>query len=154
MAKKKLEKSFIPSLNICLGETKQTADVQVKNVLDTVFLDYIIKLDQSHKILKQIRSSPSYWESKKCDQMAMIRQLDKPTIILTVSAGEKIWPELLQYLSKLNLNKTISIEELLHLDDTEKSELVTRDPVTCAGYFDYKANKLILLLKWENSIFG
>ncbi|XP_035223419.1 uncharacterized protein LOC118196128 [Stegodyphus dumicola] len=85
--------------------------------------------------------------------MAMIRQLGKPTLFLTVSAGEKIWPELLQCLSTLNMNKTISIEEALHLDDAEKSELVTRDPVTCARYSDYKENKLLLLLNRDNSVF-
>lgn len=56
--------------------------MQVKNVLDMAFLDNMIKLDQGHKFL----SLPSYWEtrSKKRDLMAMIRQLGKPTIFLTL----------------------------------------------------------------------
>lgn len=65
MAKKKLEKACIANVNTCLRKSKQTKNVSAKNVLDSGFLDNLIKFDQGYKILKQIRSSPSYWEAKK-----------------------------------------------------------------------------------------
>lgn len=66
----------------------------------------------------------------------MVRQLGTPTIFLTLSASEKRWPELIQLLSKLLNDKNLSLKEALMLDENEKSDLIRRDPVTCARYFD------------------
>lgn len=73
--------------------------------------------------------------------------MGKPTIFLTLSAAEKLWPELIQLLSKLILKKNMSIEEAIVLDDYTKNYLIRSDPVTCARYFDYRVTKFMLYLK-------
>lgn len=79
----------------------------------------------------------------------MIRQIGKPTPFMTLSAGEKIWPELLKTLYKFRYDRNISDEEAYMLSDNEKTMLIRMDPVTSACYFDYKMNKFMNLLKEE-----
>ena len=40
----------------------------------------IVKLDEGYYIFRTIRNSPAYFETKKKDVMAMVRQLSIPTI--------------------------------------------------------------------------
>lgn len=77
----------------------------------------------------------------------MIRQIGKPTLFMTLSAEEKIWPELLKTLYKFNYDRNISDIDAYMLRDKEKTVLIRMDPVTCAHYFDYKMNKFMNLLK-------
>lgn len=63
IAKKKLEMTCLASINMCLRKTKRTEGMNVKDALDRNYLDNLMTFDERYKILKQIRSSPSYWES-------------------------------------------------------------------------------------------
>lgn len=83
----------------------------------------------------------------------MIRQLGKPTIFLTLSAGEQIWPELIQALNKLHNNENLTLMQAYELEKHEKTKLIQADPVTCARYFDYKSVKFMMFLKENESIF-
>ena len=83
----------------------------------------------------------------------MIRQLGRLTFFLILSAGEKIWPELIKTLYKLKYEKSISLEEAYILSENEKSLLIMNDPVTCSRYFDYKMTKFKKLIDEKNSFF-
>jgi hypothetical protein len=71
----------------------------------------------------------------------MIRQLGQPNIFLALSAAESKWPELLVLLMKNVENKTITEDEAIELPYFKNSELISKDPVTCARYFDHRINK-------------
>ncbi|XP_055856560.1 uncharacterized protein LOC129919626 isoform X2 [Episyrphus balteatus] len=154
MAKKKLEQSCLSNINICLRKSKRTNQVTADNILKKNFVDSLIQHDAGYRILNRIPSSPSYWELKKMQLMAMIRQLGKPTLFLTLSAAESNWPELIQLLSKLLNNQTLSIEEAMSLENCEKTELIRNDPVTCARYFDHKVAKFMKYIKSKNGPFN
>ena len=94
----------------------------------------MIENDEGFKVLKKVRSSPAYWDQKKKELMAMIRQLGPPTFFLTLSAAEKKWPELLKYLKENQTKKHCSLKDALGMKDSEKSELIKNDPVACARY--------------------
>ncbi|XP_055845331.1 uncharacterized protein LOC129911529 [Episyrphus balteatus] len=153
MAKKKLEQSCLSNINICLRKSKSTNKVTADNVLKKHFLDSLIQHDAGYRILNRIPSSPSYWELKKMQLMAMIRQLGKPTLFLTLSAAESNWPELIQLLAKLLNNQKLSIVEAMSLENFEKTELIRNDPVTCARYFDHKVAKFMKYIKSKNGPF-
>jgi hypothetical protein len=153
MAKKKMEITCLGNINMCLRKSKTKDNLTAKDVRNSDYLNSLINIDSGYKILNQVRSSPSYWETRKKEILAMIRQLGKPTIFLTLSAGEKIWPELLQALMKLNRNQNITLEEAYNLDECEKTKLIRDDPVTCARYFDFKIQKFMQMLKSDSSIF-
>ena len=121
MAKKKLEKSCLASINVCLRKTKFNKNINASNVTNPEFIKSLISFDAGYNFLNKVRSSPSYWESKKRELLAMIRQFGRPTLFLTLSAGEKIWPELIKTLYKLKYEKSISLEEAYMLSENEKT---------------------------------
>jgi hypothetical protein len=73
----------------------------------------------------------------------MIRQLGCPTIFITLSADETKWPELLVILTRNVRNLIITESEANQLKFEAKAELIRKDPVTCAIYFDHRMNQLI-----------
>lgn len=123
-------------------------------ILISETIDNLVAHDAGYRVLSNIRSSPSYWETKKKELMALLRQLGKPTFFLTLTANEKRCPELLQVLYKYHYNKDITLEEAMNMDDAIKTEMIRKDPVMCARYFDYKAKKFMNCLKKQFSVFG
>ena len=59
-----------------------------------------------------MRNSPAYFDRKKKDVFAMIRQLGFPALFVCQSAAEIKWPELLQALGKTVDKKIYSDEEI------------------------------------------
>ncbi|XP_026475405.1 uncharacterized protein LOC113380264 [Ctenocephalides felis] len=156
MAKKFMEISCSANLNICLRRRKgNEASFTVSDVQNKNFLNSLIEFDDGYRLLKNLRSSPAFWQDKKKKLLAMIRQLGRPTLFLTLSAAESHWPELLKMLMKYsNFDRSISARDAYLLDQNIKTNLIRNDPVSCARYFDFKVNKLMWLLRQEDSIFG
>uniref|UniRef100_A0ABD2W3B8 RNA-directed DNA polymerase n=1 Tax=Trichogramma kaykai TaxID=54128 RepID=A0ABD2W3B8_9HYME len=100
MAKKKLEKSVYSNMNICLRKLYKNENLKAENVLNTKTLHDIYRLDVEYEFLKQVRSSPSYWQEKK-HLFSMIKQLGFPTLFITSSASETKNFDLLQILYNL-----------------------------------------------------
>ncbi|XP_065093456.1 uncharacterized protein LOC135714112 [Ochlerotatus camptorhynchus] len=89
-----------------------------------------------------------YWQQRKRDLFAMMRQLGKPTMFLTLSANEMKWPHLLKLLHRLSEGHngndlTDPIQELTAL---QRATLVNDDPVTCCVYFNKLVDTIMLLL--------
>ena len=106
-------------------------------------IEALLHHDEGYRILKNIRSSPPYWEAKQKDIFAMMRQLGRPTFFATFSAAESKWLDLLRilYQFKYNVNPTDAVLE--NLSWQEKSQLIQGDPVTCARHFDYRVQVLV-----------
>lgn len=68
--------------------------------------------------------------------------------------AESKWPELLQLLFHLQYGKVINVAKAMELDDNIKTQLVRKDPVTCARYFDYKVKKMMEYLCSKDGVFG
>ena len=98
--------------------------------------------------MRTVRSSPSYWQWKKLEMNAMIRQLGCASFFITLSPNEINWPELLVLLVKVLEHKTISEEDAMKLTKDEKIKLISRDPFTTARYFE---NRIGSLLKYMNA---
>lgn len=132
----------IPRLTHCGKKTNLTrAEIESE--------DYIYNAVESNlAFLRTIPNSTWDWLSRKKDLFAMIRQIGKPTIFLTISANEIGWYGLLQLLYKLRNNGAEISEkdaELLHF--MEKSTLINEDAVTCAIYFNKLINVLLSILQ-------
>lgn len=153
MAKRKQEEQCFSNINVCLRKVKDTERMTAGNLMKEGAMDDLISHDAGYRVLANIRSSPAYWENKKKELMALVRQLGKPAIFLTLTANEKQCPELLQVLHRFNRNQEITYEEAINLSDNIKTELIRKDPVTCARYFDYKTAKFMKCIKKENSVF-
>ena len=79
---------------------------------DRQFLETCI--DRNLSFLKSIPNSVQYWQQRKQDVFAMIRQLGKPTMFLTLSANELRWPNLLQILHKLSGENNTELTYPMH----------------------------------------
>ncbi|VEN42006.1 unnamed protein product, partial [Callosobruchus maculatus] len=153
MAKQKLEKACLSSINICLRKINRTEKLTAREARNKELINDIMRYDAGYKVLNQVRSSPSYWESKKKHLLAMIRQLGTPTFFLTISSAEKLWPELMQGIHGIVHNRKLSMEEALKMSDNEKCELIKLDPVTCARYFDHRVRKLTEYIRSDGGPF-
>ncbi|KAJ8678081.1 hypothetical protein QAD02_013868 [Eretmocerus hayati] len=76
-----------------------------------------------------------------------------PIIYFTFSATETKNPGLLRILYRLKYKKNISLHEAMHLDMSEKPELIRDDPVTCVRYIDNRFRKMIKILQNQDGHF-
>ena len=129
--------------------------ITAKTLLNKDTREKIVKYDDGYRIFKNIRSSPPYFEHKRKDLMAMIRQLGIPTLFISLSAADTKWLELLQSIYKLTNKKNITHEQLEKMPWNEKCNLISKDPGTCALYFNHRVKKFIKhILKSPYSPFG
>ena len=113
------------------------------DVLDHNTLNQITKLDEGYRIFKTIRGTPPYFEQKKRDVFAMIKQLGLPTWFISLSAAETHWTPLLKCLFKLTNDKDLTSEQIAQMDWEGKTSLVQSNPVTCVRYFDHRVQRFI-----------
>ncbi|KAL7307813.1 hypothetical protein TKK_0000133 [Trichogramma kaykai] len=154
MAKQKLEKSVYSNMNICLRKIYKNDNLKAENVLNTKTLHDMYRLDEGYKFLKQVRSSPSYWQEKKKHLFSMIKQLGFPTLFITLSASETKNFDLLKILYNLKFGKNLTKQELIDLHPNIKTQLIRDDPVTCVRYLNERFSQIIKLLTNKNGIFG
>ena len=129
--------------------------ITAKTLLNKETRENIVKYDDGYKIFKNVRSSPPYFEAKKKDLMAMIRQLGIPTLFISLSAADTKWLELLQSIYILTEHKNISLQQLDEMSWQEKCSLISKDPGTCALFFNNRVRKFVKhILKSPHSPFG
>ena len=110
-------------------------------VSEQVIRDKLFKR-KAHQIFRSVRNSPKYWEDKKKNLNAMIRQLGPPTFFITLSPAETYWPELIRILLRIHKRpneddySTVSDEILLALNQNKLLALIAHDPVTVARYVE------------------
>jgi hypothetical protein len=103
-------------------------------------------IEKNLSFLKSIPNSVQYWQQRKEDVFAMIRQLGKFTMFLTMSASEVCWSHLIQILCKLQ-GETGVRYPLKELNAIRGSQLVDEDPVTCVIYFNKLADVIMRVLQ-------
>lgn len=126
----------------CMG----TANITRAQLSDRQFLETCIERNLS--FLQSIPNSIQYWMQRKRDVFAMIRQLGKPTMFLTLSANEIRWPHLIKILHKLSsgYDGTDLQDVMQQLTALQRATLVNEDPVTCCAYFNKLVNVIMQLL--------
>lgn len=126
---------------------RQTGNITRKMLEGRTFLDECV--DKNLAFLKSLPNSVQYWMNRKKDLFAMIRQLGKPSMFLTLSANEIHWPNLLKILHELSDAFTdVSVTDpLVDLTRSMRSHLVNEDPVTCCIYFNKLVDCVMALLQ-------
>ena len=137
---KQIQDSACISLRKCKmkGKHYTAGDLKSEN-----YLNKLIHLDEGFRVLKNVRGSPPYFEKCKKDLFAMIRQLGNPTWFCSFSAAEKRWSHLLKTLGKIVRKKEYSDEEIKQMSWEQKSDLIQKDPVTCARNFEHMVQLFI-----------
>ena len=99
---------------------------------DSEFLQRCIS--HNFAFLKSIPNSVQYWMYRKKELFAMIRQLGKPTFVLTMSANEVRWPHLLALLHRMRGGGPV-LDPLKEFTAAYRAFLVHEDSVVCCIYF-------------------
>lgn len=150
MAMKIMRLRVRDSLNITLKHVGKDTKLTREQIQSEEYIHRCIESNLG--FLRCIPNSTWYWAETKRDLFAMIRQLGKPTVFLTMSANEIGWPLLLQILYKLKNNGIeISKEATEQLHFIEKSTLINEDSVTCAIYFNKLINVIMNILQSKKS---
>ena len=120
------------------GKTFRAGDLKSESSVNR-----LIHLDEGFRVLRNLRGSPPYFERCKKDLFAMIRQLGNPTWFFSFSAAETRWIHLIKILGRLIDNKYYTDDEVRQMSWQRKSELIQKDPVTCARNFEHMVQLLI-----------
>ena len=99
MAMKTLRLRVTEGLYTTFRRTKNIGKITKKIIEYESFIKKC--LDNNLSYLKSIPNSMRYWCNKKKDLFAMLRQLGKPTLFITLSSSEYKWKNLLNILYKL-----------------------------------------------------
>ena len=120
------------------GKTYTAGDLKSESCVEK-----LINLDEGFRVLRNLRGSPPYFERCKKDLFAMIRQLGTPTWFCSFSAAETRWIHLIKILGRLIDHKDYNDEEVKQMTWQKKSELIQKDPVTCARNFEHMVQLFI-----------
>ncbi|XP_053402924.1 uncharacterized protein LOC123548901 [Mercenaria mercenaria] len=132
-----------------------TSNITAAQVMNSEYIDNIVRNDEGYYLFKQLRNSPSYLESRKKDVYAMLRQLGMPTWFMSLSSADTRWTDLLKMLATLNYKVNYSDEQIEGLSWEQKIKLIQSDPVTCSRYFDHRVQEFInTVLKSEHKPLG
>ena len=137
---KQIQGSASLSLRKCKtkGKTYTAGDLKSENSVNK-----LINLDEGFRVFRNLRGSPPYFERCKKDLFAMIRQLGNPTWFCSFSAAETRWIHLIKILGRLIDNKDYTDDEITQMTWQKKSELIQKDPVTCARNFEHMVQLFI-----------
>ncbi|KAG5674792.1 hypothetical protein PVAND_004740 [Polypedilum vanderplanki] len=141
-------------VNVAIRKSANTMNITAGQVLNKQFLENAIRNDSAYKFLSSIVGTPPYFEAKKKNVMATVRQTGGFTFFITNSAAETKWPELLVILKKTVDKLDVTEEAAIQMTFEEKARLISTDPITCAQYFHYRMNELWKLIQTSNGPFG
>lgn len=125
------------SINIQLKKGAQTG-VTAAQARSDQWVSEVVAKDNAFRILQPITGSPAYWEHQKKNVLAMVRQFGICSFFVTLSAAETKWKDLLKILLKAVDGVDADDEAIENLSFEKKAELIRKDPVTCARYFDHR----------------
>ena len=137
---KQIQDSACISLRKCKTKGKKYTAGDLKS---EDYLNKLVHLDEGFRVLRNLRGSPPYFEKCKKDLFAMIRQLGNPTWFCSFSAAETRWTHLLKTLGRIIEKKEYTDDEIKQMTWEQKSDLIQKDPVTCARNFEHMVQLFI-----------
>ena len=87
-------KHIFEKVTLAIQQCK-TKEKQNKDILNDTERQQLVNLDEGFYIFRTLRNSPAYFDRKKKDAFAMIRQLGFPALFVSQLGAETKWPELL-----------------------------------------------------------
>ena len=144
---KKLQLQIISALTIAMKTENINTMSRETAITEKSLQDKLFK-HKAYSVFRTIRNSPKYWEDKKKNINAMIRQIGPPTFFITFSPAETFCPELIRNLLKIlkqpgeNYYAAMTDDMLMALSQNKLLALVAHDPVTVARYIENRFGAL------------
>lgn len=95
-------------------------------------VDKLVRMDDGYRIFRTLKGSPPYLE---CAQQMICLQWPG-TFVLSMSAAEPHWKQLLKSLVQIIDGTQISDTDIDNMTWQTKCRLILSDPVTIPKYFD------------------
>ena len=92
--------------------------------------DNLMRNNSAYTAFKTIRGTSMYFEDKKKDLMAYIRQLGPPTVFCTLSAAEFDWDDLAKSIYETKTNQTVTMEYIQQQDPAWRHKLIAENVVS------------------------
>ena len=145
------------AINFLMVRKRKNRAFTAGEMVDETVQRQLVTSDEAYKsCLTSVVNSPAYFEHEKNKVMAMIRQLGRPTMFLTLSPCERDWEELHIILKEAKEKRRLTDDEkrnITHLNDIQKSQLLRDDPVVCATYFHHRFKAMFEVIRHKNGIF-
>ena len=153
MVKNLLTKNLTAAIDVCVSKTKNTEGLKVSDALNKSKMNDLVGSSEANLMMRTIRSSPQFWQWKKMEINAMIKQLGVPTFFITFSPAERDWHELIIIVARTVNGEKLKIEDVEKLNLEQKRELLSKDPVSVARYFENRMTALFKLIFNKRTIF-
>ena len=146
------------AVNFIMVRKKKDKNITAGEAAADNFASDHVKRDEAFRsCLVSVVNSPAYFDQEKYKVMAMIRQLGKPSIFLTLSPCEKDWKELHVVLREAQLNRKLNPADIDHLNSMssrDKADLISGDPVICATYFMHRFHAMFKVITSKKGFFA
>lgn len=131
---KQIQDTACISLRKCKTKGKRYTAGELKS--ENCF-NKLVHLEEGLRVLKNLRGSPAYFQRCKKDLFAMIHQIGNPTWFCSFSAAKTRWTHLLKALGRIVEKKEYTDDNIKNMTWQQKSNLIRKDPITCARNFDH-----------------
>ena len=124
------------AVHLSRGRTLNRQKITAGVLQDPVTLQQLIRTEQAYKFLKNVRGSPSFWQSELYDVLALLKTLGIPTWFLTLSAADLHWPEMIQAIAS-QYGMRIQSDSVNEMSVADKSLFLWQNPVTGVRMFQH-----------------
>ena len=101
----------------------------------------LVRAEQEYKFLKNVFSSPAYWQNELYNVLAMLHMLGIPTWFWTLSAANLYWLKIIHAIA-VQIRETFSHENILKMCIAERSRYLCQNPVTCVHMFQHHVDRI------------
>ncbi len=101
----------------------------------------LVQNDRAYRVLKDLRDSPPFLQTKQYEAYAMVRQLGLPTFFISLSAADLYWPDFLMAVAHQQ-GKYYTKEQVEKLTWQERVDLIRSNPVTAGRMFKYRLDNI------------
>ncbi|XP_075735038.1 uncharacterized protein LOC119161605 isoform X1 [Rhipicephalus microplus] len=122
-----------------------TSAIKRQQLENADFMDEVLNRD--YGFMRGIPNTIQYWQDRRKELLAMIRQSGKPYAFFTLSAAELHWDRLVEMLERSRVGPEGVARTVEELNSMQCIELVNNDPVACAIYTHRIFNVILNILK-------
>ena len=120
-----------------------------------------------HPVLKVLRGTIPWFQERRSQLFAMLRELGIPAFFVTISANEVGWADLILeclmqevrsldfHLSEAQVNQlAVTVYNQIRTDKTAKQLLLRRHPVAVCQHFDRRVKAFLAAVQKDQSFLG
>ena len=136
-----IEASKSIAMRMTRGNTHDDQKITASFCRDSSNVANLVQNDRAYRILKDLRDSPPFLQTKQYEAYAMVRQIGLPTFFISLSAADLYWPDFLMAVAHQQ-GKYYTKEKVESLTWQERADLIRSNPVTAVRMFKYRLDNI------------